>query len=129
MRRTKKPPTKPGAYWGFSGEFPKGKLYEVYACPDGCLYLRGLVYLGQVKQVSESEAMEWCGPLLPPKIRSRKVKNTAAIAYQDSQPSELKAAAQALLDHYVSLVRSGDAGNWDPETEEPVIRLRKALEP
>ena len=46
---------------------------------------------------------------------------------KDLQPSELKAAAQALLDHYVSLARSGDAGTWDPETEEPVIRLRKAL--
>jgi hypothetical protein len=36
-------------------------------------------------------------------------------------------ALQALLDHYLSLVNSGDAGNWDPEAEEVVIAARAAL--
>lgn len=40
---------------------------------------------------------------------------------------ELAAALQALLRHYVSLVNSGDAGNWNPEEEEPVINARAAL--
>lgn len=42
--------------------------------------------------------------------------------------SALRIASQALLDHYLELVNSGDAGTWDPETEEPVIRLRRALQ-
>lgn len=28
-----------------------------------------------------------------------------------------KSAGQKFLDHYLELVRSGDAGNWDPENE------------
>lgn len=39
----------------------------------------------------------------------------------------LEEAAEALLDKYVATINSGDCGNWDPETEEEVINLRKAL--
>ena len=34
---------------------------------------------------------------------------------------------QALLDHYVQLVESGDCGFWDPETESEVIAARALL--
>lgn len=43
------------------------------------------------------------------------------------EPSPLYRAASAMLERYVRLVESGDAGNWDAETEEEVIELRKAL--
>lgn len=36
-------------------------------------------------------------------------------------------AARALLNRHVSLVNSGDAGNWDPEEEKEVIALRSVL--
>lgn len=32
-----------------------------------------------------------------------------------------------LLNMYVGLVNSGDAGNWDPETEPEIIQSRAAL--
>ena len=44
-----------------------------------------------------------------------------------SQYGTLTQALQDLLDHYVSLVNSGDAGNWDPEEEPKVIAARAAL--
>lgn len=34
---------------------------------------------------------------------------------------------QVMTDHYCNLVNSGDAGNWDPESETPVINARKVL--
>ena len=34
---------------------------------------------------------------------------------------------EALLHRYVELVNSGDAGNWNPETEDVVIESRRAL--
>lgn len=40
---------------------------------------------------------------------------------------KLALALENLLDHYISLVESGDAGNWDPEKEKQVIDARKAL--
>lgn len=39
----------------------------------------------------------------------------------------LRKALHDLLDHYVKLVNSGDAGNWDPEKEKVVIQARAAL--
>lgn len=39
----------------------------------------------------------------------------------------LREALTALLNHYTSLVNSGDAGNWDPESEPVVIDARTAL--
>lgn len=38
-----------------------------------------------------------------------------------------EAALQDLLDHYVRLVESGDAGSWDPEREIVVQKARVAL--
>ena len=39
----------------------------------------------------------------------------------------LRSRLQAMLDHYLRLANSGDAGNWDPEEEDEVIRARAAL--
>jgi hypothetical protein len=43
------------------------------------------------------------------------------------QRDDARRALQGLLDHYVGLVNSGDAGNWDPETEPVVIEARRCL--
>lgn len=40
----------------------------------------------------------------------------------------LALALENLLSHYISLVVSGDAGNWNPEEEEEVINARRALQ-
>lgn len=39
----------------------------------------------------------------------------------------LRKALHDLVEHYVKLVRSQDAGNWDPEKEDEVIQARAAL--
>lgn len=39
----------------------------------------------------------------------------------------LQEAAQIFLDDYIKCVNSGDWGFWDPETQDIVINLRKAL--
>jgi len=36
-------------------------------------------------------------------------------------------AAKGLLDHYTTLVCSGDCGTWDPEEEPPVKLLRSVI--
>jgi hypothetical protein len=41
---------------------------------------------------------------------------------------KLQSALEDLLDHYIRMVKSGDCGNWNPETEPVVIKARKALE-
>lgn len=41
--------------------------------------------------------------------------------------NELRSALEGLLDHYVALVASGDAGFWNPEEEPQVIAARAAL--
>ena len=44
-----------------------------------------------------------------------------------AEVQRLRDALTALLDHYVSLVASGDAGKWDAEQEPQVIAARRAL--
>ena len=44
------------------------------------------------------------------------------------QMDRMKAALGKLLDHYTTLINSGDAGFWDPEEEPEVIEARAALE-
>lgn len=39
----------------------------------------------------------------------------------------LRSALQGLLDRYLTMVNSGDCGNWEPEDEAEVIAARKAL--
>lgn len=41
--------------------------------------------------------------------------------------SDLRTALSALLDHYVALVDSGDAGHWNAEDEHVVKQARAAL--
>jgi len=43
------------------------------------------------------------------------------------QSKEVHRALEDLLEHYLSLANSGDAGFWNPEEEEQVINARKAL--
>jgi len=40
---------------------------------------------------------------------------------------ELREALSFFLEDYLEAVYSGDWGNWDPETEDCVIKARKAL--
>jgi hypothetical protein len=40
---------------------------------------------------------------------------------------ELLEALNAMINHYTSLINSGDAGNWDPEEESEVIAARAAI--
>jgi hypothetical protein len=40
---------------------------------------------------------------------------------------DLLEALIAMINHYTGLINSGDAGNWDPETESKVIIARAAI--
>ena len=40
---------------------------------------------------------------------------------------QLEEALRGITEHYVTLVNSGDAGNWNPEAEPQVIAARRAL--
>lgn len=40
---------------------------------------------------------------------------------------ELAAALERLLEHYIALENSGDAGYWDVEAEPEIIAARAAL--
>lgn len=40
---------------------------------------------------------------------------------------EIRQALEDLLERYLRLVNSGDAGFWNPEEERQVINARKAL--
>lgn len=42
-------------------------------------------------------------------------------------PVGTMAAMNAMLERYVALVNSGDAGNWNPEEEDEVIKCRAIL--
>ncbi len=46
-----------------------------------------------------------------------------------AEVERLRDALVAILDRYVGLANSGDAGFWNPEDEEEVIAARAALEP
>ncbi len=45
----------------------------------------------------------------------------------EERDRSLREAASLVMHRYLSLVNSGDAGNWDPEKEPEVIALRTAL--
>lgn len=51
----------------------------------------------------------------------------ARLAAVQAAGPKLASALQSLLERYVSLVNSGDAGNWNPEEDEEVINAREAL--
>lgn len=55
------------------------------------------------------------------------ITNARANANLIASAPDLYSALTALLNKYVGLVRSGDAGFWDPEAEEEVINSRDAL--
>lgn len=49
------------------------------------------------------------------------------IAWAANNAQALYEALVATLDKYISLAESGDAGFWDPNTEDHVMRSRAAL--
>ena len=51
-----------------------------------------------------------------------------AIASLKARIEELEGVLRGMVDMYVALVESGDAGFWDPEKVDEVIAARKALE-
>lgn len=53
--------------------------------------------------------------------------NPAAALALIASREQLVEALQGLLSRYVGLVNSGDAGDWDCETEDEVIAARAAL--
>ena len=61
---------------------------------------------------------------LPIRAVAKLVEQRDAIA---ARLVETKTALCGLLDNYVALVNSGDAGNWDCEIEPEVIAARRAL--
>jgi hypothetical protein len=50
-----------------------------------------------------------------------------ANAYLIAAAPDLYAALEVLLEDSVQLANSGDCGNWDPETQAPIIAARAAL--
>ena len=53
--------------------------------------------------------------------------DTPRVAHLIAASPDLEEALQAMLDRYLRLVNSGDAGDWDPEDEYCVIAARAAL--
>lgn len=52
---------------------------------------------------------------------------SAAIAAQQAAPAAMAKALSDLLEMYVAMVNSGDAGNWNPELEPEVKAARAAF--
>ncbi len=46
---------------------------------------------------------------------------------QSSEVKQLRKSLQNLLNVYIELVKSGDAGWWDPEKDQVVVGAREAL--
>lgn len=53
----------------------------------------------------------------------------AGYTARDAEVERLTQALDGMLCVYVSLVNSGDAGNWNPENEPEVKAARQALAP
>lgn len=64
-----------------------------------------------------------CDPVGP----WRSDDEATANAHVISAVPDMYEALRGLLDRYVGLVNSGDAGFWDPEKERPVSMARAAL--
>ena len=47
-------------------------------------------------------------------------------AEREAKVREFVDASDAFLERYLTLVNSGDCGDWNPEEEDEVIRLRAA---
>ena len=90
--------------WTLRGEF--GTAY---------VYARGDRVSGVVAVLN----YDWPGP--------EQCKEQRANAKLVTAAPELLDALKSLLDRYVGLVISGDAGNWDAETEDEVIAARAAI--
>lgn len=62
-------------------------------------------------------------------LRIAAQEREAYFAGVEAEVSRLRGALEGMLNRYVGLVESGDAGNWDAESEEEVIAARAALAP
>lgn len=60
-------------------------------------------------------------------IELREKRDALSAAQQEI--TALRGAAEVLLNRYVGLVNSGDAGFWNPENEPEVQAVRAALAP
>jgi len=60
-------------------------------------------------------------------LEQRLADGRAAHAETARKLALCREAMKAIMDHYVSLVNSGDVGKWNPEEEAEVINARAAL--
>ncbi len=60
-------------------------------------------------------------------IEARRMRNAEFIVRSVNSHQMLVDALAQMTEHYVSLINSGDAGNWNPEEEPEVIKAREAL--
>ena len=60
-------------------------------------------------------------------IKDLLVTKNETITKQADQIKMLRDALGGVTNMWCELVKSGDAGRWDPETDKPVIAARKAL--
>lgn len=77
------------------------------------------LYSGDLPQHVKDEIAEW------------KIYSTSKQPQQvTSEPTkqELVYALSSILDRYISVAASGDAGNWDYEAEAEVVEARRVLE-
>lgn len=53
-------------------------------------------------------------------------RRSSGLPYLCEEVKKLRRILRNLLEHYVGLVKSGDAGKWDPESE-PSVRAARAV--
>lgn len=118
---------------------------EMYRLPDGApLYTRPSHSDARLREATDVEPVAWrihapkddyygVGPdtlqFHPLEQCDLEKGYSQTPLYTHPTPSEarLREALEGLLNHYVELVLSGDAGFWDPEKEDEVIAARAAL--
>jgi hypothetical protein len=61
-------------------------------------------------------------------VVSLNIVEVRAIARAADHIDLLERALSGLIERYVDLINSGDCGNWDPESEDPVKAARAALD-
>lgn len=54
-------------------------------------------------------------------------REAVANAHLIAAAPELLVALEAMVVHYTAMINSGDAGNWNPETDDEVIAARAAI--
>ncbi len=62
-----------------------------------------------------------------PENECERVANAEFIVLAVNNHERLVSALRKMINHYTGLVNSGDAGNWNPETEPQIIEARETL--